>query len=346
MAEFEALSPNDPTEAAFREALLGDDAGREQRRVRLMAALPRPPAPVEAVPAARGLLVGRWQPVALVLLATGVLIAAVLMARTSPSVGRAPALEPQASAPVVVAQALPAAALPAPAALPQPVAPGVAAKARHLPPVVVAEAAAPPPPLDIARPEVAGAVVAAPSAQAAPVVPAAAAVVAAPVTQAAAPSPSPAPVVSAAAPVVVGRTAVAELDAPLAQAGRLERVDVVGSRANALAASPQASSLAASNAVAEQAIRDAAVANARLSRAVGQLDAQAVREALQAGASTQLRDAQGRTPLMQAARAGAAPIVDLLLAAGASKADRDTSGWTAADHAQDQGHTELAARLR
>jgi len=310
-----------------------------------------------------------------VLLATVALLAAALLARTSPGVGRSPVVEPrvaaapaaapEASAPVVVAQALPAAelAVPAtePAALavrPPPATRNVPAKARREWPVVMADAGMPPPVRDVAPavaaeaapaapPPVLSQMHAAPSAappaaappkeSPAPAVPAAETV-----TVAAAPVPQPAaPVVADAAPVKSRPTVVAGLGAVPGQADRLERVEVTGSAVRStLAAS------AASAAVLGRAIHEPAYANALLSRALAQMDEQAVREALQAGASTRLRDAQGRTPLMQAARAGAASIVDLLLAAGAPKADRDASGWTAADHAQDQGHTELAARLR
>jgi hypothetical protein len=371
------LPPTDPTEAAFREALLGDDAGRERRHARLMAALPRPPAPVQAAPVARGLLAGRWQPYALVLLAMGGLIAAALLARTSPGVGRSPVVEPrvaaapaaapEASAPVVVAQALPAAELAvpatepaAPAVRPPPATRNVPAKARREWPVVMADAGMPPPARDVApavaaeaapaapppalsqmhaAPSAAPPAAAPPKEPPAPAVPAAEVVT---VAVAAAPVPQPAaPVVADAAPVKSRPTVVAGLGAVPGQADRLERVEVTGSAVRStLAAS------AASAAVLGRAIHEPAYANALLSRALAQMDEQAVREALQAGASTRLRDAQGRTPLMQAARAGAASIVELLLAAGAPKVDRDASGWTAADHAQDQGHTELAARLR
>ena len=45
MAEFDPTTPKDGAEAAYARALLDDDLGREQRRARLMAALPRPPRP-------------------------------------------------------------------------------------------------------------------------------------------------------------------------------------------------------------------------------------------------------------------------------------------------------------
>jgi ankyrin repeat protein len=51
------------------------------------------------------------------------------------------------------------------------------------------------------------------------------------------------------------------------------------------------------------------------------------------------------TALMQAAAAGQAEAVSLLLRHGADPALRDRDGRTAADHAQEGGHDDLAARL-
>lgn len=84
----------------------------------------------------------------------------------------------------------------------------------------------------------------------------------------------------------------------------------------------------------------------RLRAAIAAADLDAVRQALQAGAGVNRRDPLGRTPLMLAARAGAGPVVELLLAQGAQPGDRDARGWTAADHAQAAGRAELAERLR
>ncbi|KQY81266.1 ankyrin repeat domain-containing protein [Pelomonas sp. Root1444] len=81
-------------------------------------------------------------------------------------------------------------------------------------------------------------------------------------------------------------------------------------------------------------------------KAVKQADPTAARTALQAGASPQLRDGQGRTVLMLAARNGAREVVELLLAAGAPRSDRDPAGWTAAAHAEARGHGELVDILR
>ena len=80
--------------------------------------------------------------------------------------------------------------------------------------------------------------------------------------------------------------------------------------------------------------------------AVTRGDPAAARAALQAGASVHLRDAQGRTVLMLAARAGVRDLAALLLSAGARRGDRDAQGWTAADHARDQGHDALSDTLR
>lgn len=105
-----------------------------------------------------------------------------------------------------------------------------------------------------------------------------------------------------------------------------------------------AQSLAASD-VAESA-KAAMPANAFLLAAADQADLAMARSALKAGASIRLRDSQGRTVLMLAARTGSREMVDLLLAAGARKADRDPQGWTAADHAVAQGHGDLTDILR
>ncbi len=89
-----------------------------------------------------------------------------------------------------------------------------------------------------------------------------------------------------------------------------------------------------------------APADAVLLAAVRRADLAAARAALGVGASVHLRDPQGRTMLMLAAGAGSHEMVELLLAAGARKADRDPQGLTAAGHAQVQGHGQLIDALR
>ncbi len=44
MAEFDPLEPNDAAEAAYRDALLGDDNGREQRTDNYRITLDNPEA--------------------------------------------------------------------------------------------------------------------------------------------------------------------------------------------------------------------------------------------------------------------------------------------------------------
>lgn len=335
MAEFLPTPPEDPAEVAYRRALLGDDDGREARRARLMAALPRPPAPAEPVPVASGLLARRWSPQVLGLLAMVLVLAAALLWR-----GRS--VEPQsqddarvaagpgASAPVVVAQApAVAAAERALPEMPSPAAKRVAPPAvREVPRVSMADAAKPvaPPPL-LAQ---------APAESTVPVVEA--------VPRAAPPPPPPpaAPVIVAAAPPPAAPAIMAESRAP--SADMRARMEARPS-APAPAKSALAQSLAASDA-ASALSRATSLADARLSRGVAGADPAAVREALQAGADVQARDAQGRTLLMLAARTGSREVVDLLLAAGLRRTDRDPGGWTAADHALAQGHVDLAAYLR
>lgn len=323
MAEFDPLEPNDAAEAAYRDALLGDDDGREQRRARLMAALPRPES-VVAVPVSRAALAWRWRPYALVLLATGLLLAAVLAWRGAPTEPKPEAdprlsAAPAASTAAVVAQANPVAEVAPTAAPPRAAAKATPAKPRTPPPVVMADAAAPAPPLER---EV---VVAAAPAPVAPV----------------APPPPAAPVVASVSPHVM-----AEAVAPAAsyQAEALARLQADASaRAKTSSA---ANSLAASAAAELRAARALSAADGALLKAVVLSDPAAARSAVQAGASVHQRDALGRTMLMLAARAGADEVVDVLLAAGARVTDRDAQGWTAAEHARDRGHEDLAARLR
>jgi len=336
--EFDPLNPPDAAEAAYREALLDDDAGRERRRARLMAALPRPEA-AAPVPVARTELAWRWQPYALGLLGAGLLVAAVLAlkgrpAETGPGMDPRMAANQAASTPVVVAQAEPAAEpLPGPGPgveRPRAAAKVAPAKPRSLPPAptVLADASSP-----ILRSE--AEMPAAPIAE--PPRAEMAAPPAAPVMAAA--SPPPAPVAAAAPPKAAVAVAPSQADA-------LARIEVTGSRiaARERPASQAAAGLAAP--LASESVQVVEAANPVLLAAMGQADVATARSALQAGASVHQRDVQGRSLLMLAARSGSREMVDLLLAAGARKADRDPQGWTAADHALAQGHRELAAQLR
>lgn len=319
MAEFDHLPPNDADEAAYREALLGDEAGREARRARLMAALP---VAEPVVPVSRAALAWRWQPVALGLLATGLLLAAVLASRGRPS-EPPPRTDPRpvagqaASEAAVVARADPV-VLP-PTAIAEATRAATKAAPHVSKPVVVADAAAPQP---MQEQEAAA------------------------VEPASPPKPSPASP-PAAAPVVAAAPARAQAEAvPSAAASQAEvwaRMDrpALGSSLRGRATVQTLSSEAASGAApASQG------ASSFLLAAAGRADAVAARHALRAGASVHQHDAQGRTALMLAARAGSRELVDLLLAAGARREDRDQQGWTAADHAQAQGHVDLVEPLR
>lgn len=320
MAEFDPVPPRDAAETAYREALLGDDTGRDARRARLMAALPLA-APVQV---SRATLAWRWQPYALSVLAAGLLVATVFALR-SRSIEPPPAdprlaagQAPASAAAVVVAHADRQAELaPAPvAAQPRAVARVVEAKAPSAKqePVAVAQAATPRPVQETAPAE---AIASAAPPPAAP-----------PVALAAAPPPPPAAIqAEVAAPEVTRRAERAESMAQL-------RAPAISSSLQASAA-PVASGIASSIA-----------ANGELLAAASQIDVAAVRTALQVGASVRARDAQGHTALMLAARGGSREVVALLLAAGARKDARDLQGQTAADHAQAQGHAELADTLR
>jgi hypothetical protein len=350
MVEFDPTQlPDAPEthEAAYRDALLGDDAGREARRARLMAALPRP-EPAAAAPVARDLLAWRWQPYVLGLLATVLVLAAALWLRGRPAEPVTPdprlAAREIASAPVVVAQAEPPVQSTPPPAAEAPraaakVSPAKPRETRRAEAVVVADAAMP---RAVRDSDVAGVVVAEPAAPAHVPPPPAAPVVAA------APAPMPMDVMPAAPPPLAAMQsapkALAESAAPSASSRAdlaRQSVTVAGARARA----PQiAQSLAASDAFGSMAA--ATAADTALLAAVNRADLAATRTALEAGANTQLRDAQGRTVLMLAARRGARDVVDLLLIAGARKADVDPRGWTAADHAESQGHGELVMLLR
>lgn len=310
MAEHDSL---DPREAAYRDALLQDEAGRQARHARLMAALPQPQA-AEPVPVAPSMLASRWQPWALGLLASALLLAAVLVFRTrtaEPPARAEPALvaSPAASAATVVAQAdtAPPATEPSrPAARRGPTGARAAAPRTD----ALADASLPP----AAKPGVVAEPAAAPS-----------------------PPPAAAPVVTAAAPAAQMPDTAVSAASPrteaLARAELPVQAEIArsGSLANTLAASS---------------VRVPSPASAMLLDAASRGELDNARSALAAGASVHARDAQGRTALMLAARAGSSAVVDMLLAAGARKGDRDLGGLSAAAHAQAQGHADLAATLR
>lgn len=323
MAEFDRPGANDPAEAAYRDALLGDETGREQRRARLMAALPRPEASA-VVPVSGHAVAWRASPYALGLVLIGLLLAGVLLLKgrggdgpVAPDPRRATA--PPASAAPVMAPANPVVeeALPAVAADAARV-PTQAARTRTRPeraaPTVVADAAPRPPALQAE--------------------PSAAADVPVRATMAAPLPPPP-----AAAPLVAAAPRAAE---PVAQAEA-----VSSSLAARAKVAPPAASRAGVDAAADLAnTRAVTPADTMLLAAIQRRDLASVRSALQAGASAHVRDDQGRTVLMLAARTGAHDIVARLLAAGARKADRDPQGLTAVDHARDQAHEDLFDALR
>jgi len=342
MAEHDPLTPPDDAEAAYREALLADDAGRDPRRARLMAALPRPQA--AATPVSRDELAWSWQPYALGALATGLLVAAVLALRGGPQ-GLKPesgvearraavqaAVPAQAGADAtVVAQASPAAE---PAAA-RPAPPHEAAKAtRQRPPaapsrpMVVADAG-------LARQDRAREAAVASAVEAPPAVMAQAPVMA----------PPPAAPVMPAAKMAADRAVAAAVSPAPAPAEALARAEAASNATVTVSGSAVRGAVASevSQPVAPPAL---AAASADLLAAVRGGEVAAVRDALQAGASPHQRDAQGRTVLMLAARNGSREVAELLLSAGARKTERDSRGWTAADHALDQGHGDLAERLR
>jgi Ankyrin repeats (3 copies) len=329
MAEFDPTAPKDAAEAAYAQALLDDEAGRKQRHARLMAALPRPEA-TAAVPVSRSALAWRWQPYALGLLATGLLLAAALALRGRSAEPR-PEADPRlaaaqpASTATVVAQASPAVA---PPPLSTADAPRTAAKVSPTKPratqpasVVVADAALP----HSRREAEAGGVAAEPTSAAMLPPPAAPA----------------APEIAAASPKLSAESVVPHASSQAEVMARTESVSS-GAVAREWVAPRAAHNLAASGT--GNAAKAIAPGNADLLLAVTRADLAAARSALKAGASAHLRDAHGRTLLMLAARTGSREVVDLLLAAGARKADRDPQGWTAADHAQ--GHGDLVDHLR
>lgn len=334
MTEMLPTPPEDAAEAAYRRALLDDEAGRDARRARLMAALPRP-APAPALPVSRSELAWRWQPHGLLgLLALGLLVGALLAWRGRPV---APQVDPRlvsaerASGPTVVAEAGP----PAPVlATPPPVVPAAraAARAAAKSAPVKPRAVAPPP----AAPEPARVLAQSVPAPAAPSAstaeeprPAAASVMAA----AAPPHEVVASAAVPAAPTLADAAAASAAAGPAEGTARAEaalRMGVARSHMLAPSAARAASSVTPSTA---------------LMLAVGRADLVAARAALQMGASVHQRDALGRTPLMLAARTGSRDMVRFLLAAGARQDDRDPRGWSAADHARDAGHEALADSL-
>lgn len=335
MTEFDHDARRDPAETAYRDALLGDDAGREQRRARLMAALPRPTAP-EPVAVGGQALAWRRAPHLVGLLLAVLVLATVLLLKgrggeAAPPVDPRLASAEPASAPVVVAQAEPvgeprvAAATEAPAEvarLDRGVKGVVAGKAAKVAQAASAPARAPDPdPVVLAQASPPAAVVPA-DAPAAAEPPAAPAMAPAPAAPAVAATPPP----QAVADVANAREFSARGQALSSQ----------------LAARAKAARSGASPVAGADSAQAGGTANALLLAAATRGDVAAARAALQAGAWPQARDAQGRTALMLAARAGARELVALLLAAGARQGDRDAQGWTAADHARERGHDDIA----
>ncbi len=70
-----------------------------------------------------------------------------------------------------------------------------------------------------------------------------------------------------------------------------------------------------------------------------------VRILLEHGADPNAVQAGGFTPLLQAAASGDAPLIALLLAAGADRQARCDRGKTAADYARERGHLDALALL-
>lgn len=64
------------------------------------------------------------------------------------------------------------------------------------------------------------------------------------------------------------------------------------------------------------------------------------------GVDIELRDDEGRTPLMRAARTGVERMVTFLLGAGAEPRARDSDGRSPYDHAVNAGKKKAAALLR
>lgn len=336
MTEFDRDAARDPAETAYRDALLADDDGREQRRARLMAALPTSPTPVAVGGHA---LAWRRAPHLVGLLLAVLVLAAVLWLKgrggeAAPPVDPRLASAEPASAPVLVAQAEPVGESPVAAATEAPaevakldggvkgVVGGRAAKA--------AQAASAP-----ARTPDPDPVVLAQASPPAAVVPAdASAAAEAPAAPAMGPAMAPAP----AAPAV----AATSPPQAVADAANAREFSARGQGLSShLAARAKALPGGASPAASAGSAPAGGAADPMLLAAATRGDLAAARAALQAGAWPHARDGQGRTALMLAARAGARELVARLLAAGARPSDRDTRGWTAADHARERGHDDI-----
>jgi hypothetical protein len=160
---------------------------------------------------------------------------------------------------------------------------------------------------------------------------------AAPPMPVAAPAPIAAP--PPAAPARLGIAPMARMTVADAAPSASGRARAAASEVESAAASEAAVPVAS-------AVRPASGVDLRFLMAVARGDSAGASAALNAGANVHALDGQGRTALMLAARLGSVSLIDLLLERGARKTDRDTDGWTAANHAQDQGHLNLADRLR
>jgi hypothetical protein len=315
MAEFDPTSPQDATEAAYRQALLADDSGRQQRRERLMAALP-PPRQTSAVPVSAHVAAWRWRIPVMSLAGGALVLSLVALVLQGRDAGHAPPSDPRlakaaqpasATPATVVAQATPA----VDEAKGAPAADNVARQVARAAPARPAKASgAGKPPAEVR--------VAAGKTAAEP---------AAPVVAAAASQPA------AEALALASRPAEAPANAEAGGSAAAWRTRAAPSLVQSLAASDAADRVMP--------------ADARLLlAAIDRGDLAAARAALEAGASVHARDDKGRTALMRAARLGSREMVALLLAAGARKGEIDPQGLTAADHAVRQDHPELADMLR
>jgi uncharacterized protein len=107
--------------------------------------------------------------------------------------------------------------------------------------------------------------------------------------------------------------------------------------------------------LAREMIERGADVNARARNAAGVMpvhaaatvrDLETMRLLLDRGADANARQQLGYTPLHSVGNNGDAAVADLLLARGADPAAKNDDGKTAADVAEERGHTELAERLR